>query len=513
MLYIWMHSVFEDKAKDIILDNNKMPPKKAARSESSNTAAEAHRTELLHWIDAHDELLGKPEQPPHTISVLLSSVSSKTFSRHGSEHHFDWTAFRTALEARSSASPRWFLQLREEDLLCDPDGLEGANVECFVIVEASEPTLAPAHYIVKEHWPNSDAEDNAPERVLAIKDQGMYWRPLTKDDGSSINAFVLSKRPSAGAPSGGFSFGFGAPTSTAQAATSSAPVPAAPSTFGFGTPAPSVAASAPVISFGFGVAATAASAPSSAPIAFGFGAAPAPAAIATPLAPFDAVAAAKAAKPFKPLKPSEIFFVLWSKTRVKDMLKELKSGSRIVQENVKIGADGKTVKLVMQNDMKDDIERTARDLLLNKIFAKQDNDVMKVDKWLDACPLYDETLAPHLQKFRAKYLKECAEDSDVFARLVRDYEPAIIAELTKMVSIRKELVKMECSEVEAVAQLLKEERIADKSTFRVLKYYPENNVLPFRPFGKVSGISETGEHVDFCTPPMYVFKNKLLQQH
>lgn len=475
-----------------------MPPKKAARTESAATAAAAHKNEVAAWIEANDELLDKSAKP-WTISELLDKLQKKSFVRQGATHNFDWSVFRSALENRTTDSNRWFIQLRDEDLLCEPDGLEGVSVECFVVAEASEPSLAPAHYVVKEHWPNSDLEDNAPERVLSIKDQGLIWRSVTKDDGVSINTFVLSKAdvtPLFVAPltSGTTtqSFSFGAPAATT-----------APIAFSFGNSVGSgVQASVPP-TFGFGTS-------PSTQISFGFG-------NSTPqsqaeVKPFDAVAAAEAAKPFKPMKPNEVLFVLWSKARVKEMLKELKSGSRIVQENVTIGTDGKKLKLVMQNDLKDNVQATARELLLTKVFAKMDGEVKKVDKWLDDCPCYDENLAPHLQKFRSKFLKEAAENGDDFQKIIHLYEANIVAELEKMVAVRKVLIKAETEEVERIAELLKQDRIADKSTFKILKYYPDNTIIPFRPFGKVSGISERGEQVDFCHPPMYVFTNKFLQR-
>ncbi|CUG82566.1 nucleoporin-like protein, putative [Bodo saltans] len=483
-----------------------MPAKKAARTETSATANAA----LLEWIKNNDALLATDAKAA-TISELFQKViTAQKFNRNNTEHTFDWSAFKAAMENRDDNSPRWFVQLRKEDLLCEPDGLEGTSVDCFVVVEATEPTLAPAHFVLKEHWPNSDLEDNAPERVNSLADQKLHWKPITKDDGTSINAFLLSRREAAPVASAApISFGIAAPVAAAPSTSNlsfgiATASPAAPINFGFGAPT-AASPAAPAQSFGFGSTTPAAAAPAT---GFGFGA---PA--AKPTQPTQPAAGFSFGGPAatKQIPVTDVVFVLWSKNRVKEMLKELKSGSRIVKESTKIGADGKTMKLIMQNDLKDDVEKTAHDLVLNKIFAKSDAELRKIDTWLDNCPVYDEHLAPHLQKFRAKFLKDQAEESDEFAAMVEKYEANICAELSRMVAERKSLIAAETAVVEGISTLLKEHKIADKSTFRVLKYYPANDILPFRPFGKVSGISESGEHADLCFPPMYVFKNRLLQ--
>ena len=43
---------------------------------------------------------------------------------------FNWTVMKTRLSARTSESPTWFIQLRREDLLLEPDGLDGETIEC-----------------------------------------------------------------------------------------------------------------------------------------------------------------------------------------------------------------------------------------------------------------------------------------------------------------------------------------------------------------------------------------------
>lgn len=513
-----------------------MPPRKAAKTEKSATATEAKAqrdaaelVERTAWIAANDPLLDLTGAP-FTVSELFSNVvQQKTFAAIDetipSNTPCDWSSFRDVLLQRNATSPRWFIQLRKEDLLLQPDGLRGTVVETFVVAEATEPTLSPAHYVVKEHWPNSDIEDNAPERVLKIADQGLKWVRVVLDNGDDTNTFLLSKPKTVAASSTGatapamnFTFG-GAP------AAPSAPAAAAPVQFGF---AAAAAPAAPSFSFGFG-AAPAAGAPTPAPAApmqFGFSAPTAPAAApaatsftfgaaAAPLpatpsnTPFDAVAVAKAASPFKKMPATDILFVLWSTTRLKDMIHEFRSGSRIVKEKFPLSST-QSIKLVMQNDLKDRVHQVAEQLLL-KTFAKANPEVRAVDKWLDDCPVYDNSLAPHLQKFRAKYLKDIAEDSSDYQKLHKASYETIETALQQMVDVRKELVRAAVEDAEGILAHLKEKKIAEKSTFRLLKYYPKNDIVPFRPFGKVSGISESGEHVNVCEPPMYVFKNTLLK--
>lgn len=502
-----------------------MPPR-AAKKASTTTAAksstraverEAKRALISEWI-AKNDLLLHTSQTSLTISQLLQErLNHRTFTRPGSPPQaFDWSVFRTALDARDGSSPRWFIQLREEDLLLGPDGLDGVTVDCFVIAEAQEPTLAPAHYVVKAHWPYSDIEDNAPERILPLEGQTMGWYPVTKDDGSATNTFVLLRTDelpkvagSAAAPAASFGFGAPAPTTTATTTTATA----APPSFGFGGAS---TASTGAISFGFGAPTPAPAAAAAPPANFGFGGAPAAPAAPTATnfgfgttAQSGAAASCAAAEAESPalkvsrLKSSEVLFVLWSRKRLQEMLKDIKSGSRLVREGFNLG-DGVTMKVVMQNDTKDQVDATARSLILNRIFAKRNPDVKSMDGWIDGCPAYDPDLHAALQEFRARHLEELADESDDFESLVAKYEAPLMAELERIVSLRQEAAQIEVDAIQSILELLREGKLAEKGQFRLLKYYAKNEVLPFRPFGKISGISEMGESVDVCIPPAHV---------
>ncbi|KAL7707063.1 hypothetical protein N2W54_001360 [Lotmaria passim] len=534
---------------------------KAAKREPRASAAEkqreaqekralkekANEQALAEWIDTHDALLDKATDAPIHLEELFSSkLVHRTFAQPGvGDTPYDWTEFRKALEERTATSPRWFIQLREEDLLAGADGLEGVTVDCYVIAEATQPTLAPAEYIVKVHWPYSDAEDNAPERILPLESQGMCWRRVVKADGSDMNVYLLQKRSDGGAAAkvpavNSATFGFGTSTSAASAAAapsgfsfgfgSAAPAPtgAAPPSFGFsfgGAAPPATTASAtapaaphnsggaaPAFSFGFAQN-TAASATAPAP-SFGFGA---PASTTTTTATAaatttDSAASVTATAPtpvetgevkVKPLKTSEILFALWSRKRLTDLAKEVRSGSRIVRENFSLDAST-TMKLIMQNDRKDDVVATTRRLLLNRLFAKQDADVKAMDKWIDDCPVYDEALAPALQAFRERQLNELADESEKFHEMYEKYHGKIEAELQRIVEVRRTAADAELDRIATITERIKEHKLAEKSTFRLLKFYAKNDIMQFRPFGKISGISEMGESVDVCVPPAHV---------
>lgn len=173
------------------------------------------------------------------------------------------------------------------------------------------------------------------------------------------------------------------------------------------------------------------------------------------------------------------------------------------------------MKLVMQNDMEDDAKATAHRLILTRLFAKKDEDVKEMDKWIDGCPVYDEELASALQEFRERRLLELAEESDDFEEMVKRYEGLIQAELERIMAIRRDSAALELEMIEFIRERIKRKMLLEKKHFRLLKYYAKNDVLPFRPFGKISGISEMGESVDVCVPPAHVninpFTNKPMQ--
>ncbi|CBH17177.1 hypothetical protein, conserved [Trypanosoma brucei gambiense DAL972] len=520
----------------------------AAAAAARVAKAETQRAQLLEWLDANDPLYDRSGAPPLTISEVLSTkLAHKTFTKADvGERPYDWSKLRAVLEARTASSPRWFMQIREEDLLVE-GGLDGVTVDCVVIAEASQPTLAPAHYIVKQHLPFSDLEDNAPERILPIEGQNMYWKRVVRDDGANINTFLLQKRDPASSAQFGFS---GATASSGES--SKAPVATGGFDFGFGNAQASsngnsganVTGSGGVtIAFGFGTAVPTANSSSSTTVApasgfnFGFGAAPVVdsnnavsgngsnssnnvfgfgSAVNNNKNASNSTGSghSQQGRDFEqvvsPLKANEVLFALWSTKRLMEMSKSLKSGSRVVREGFKPNPGASPIKLVIQNDLKDDIAQTVRQLVLNRLFAKRSSKVKAVDHWIDACPVYEDHLAAAMQKFRENYVKEVAESSDEFHDLYKEYHEPMEAELRRIVEGRKAVITRELKQAGDIMQLIKEKKIAEKQTFRLLKYYAANDVMKFRPFGKVSGISEMGESADVCEPPAPVIVNPFM---
>lgn len=205
----------------------------------------------------------------------------------------------------------------------------------------------------------------------------------------------------------------------------------------------------------------------------------------------------------EPLKTSEILFALWSRKRLTELAKEIRSGSRIVREDFQLDASTK-IKLVMQNDRKDDVAATSRRLLLNRLFAKRDADVKAMDKWIDECPVYDEALAPALQAFRERQLIELADESEEFQQLYASHHGKIEEELQRIVEVRLAAANVELDRIAAITERLNSHKLSEKRSFLLLKFYAKNDVMKFRPFGKISGISEMGESADVCVPPAHV---------
>jgi hypothetical protein len=594
-----------------------MPPKKKNRTEGKTSPSKeskaAAKAEAEADIEhsrlesiAADSLIVRdaPETPALKVSELFSRVvlrkDFKIRTAKGQPDQgraaFDWSTLREELSKRNDKSPTWFMHIRTEELILDPDGLDGEHVECAVIAETTEPTLAPMHMVVRVARPFSDAEDNTPERILKLSEAGLCWREVRGDAGEVLNIFLLQPRKSTEvAPARSFSFGAAPPPattvsastapatsplpSTAQAsADASAASPPKPSTsgFGFGTNSAGAQAAQAATEALSAAAKTAGSAPTAfgqpavqKSASFGFGAAvpPPPVAGSTETKPvgttnlafgFKPPASAPAAPTFagRPVTtmPAEVphvgkpgngtgapasatananfarqastfgaaktekidvdkaNFTLWTEKRLKEMKKEIQAGSRIIIEKVKLPPPvSRDAKIQMQNDLHDHVDKTVEQLI-RKEFAMLDPETKKVDKWIDDCPVYDEKLMNALQKFRESHVKEAVNDSDEsdprgYQAVAKALRPLLTQELSKRVAERKEMLDKECSEIDEILTLVKKHLLATKDKFRVLKFYPKNDVLRFRPFGKVGGIHEQREFADVCVPAPYVMKN------
>ena len=61
--------------------------------------------------------------------------------------------------------------------------------------------------------------------------------------------------------------------------------------------------------------------------------------------------------------------------------------------------------------------------------------------------------------------------------------------------------------IDGILKQLDAGTMAPKRAYRVLKFYPKNDQVKFRPIAKVAGIHEEGEVAHECVPPPYVDNN------
>ena len=495
-----------------------MPPKKRTRVEA---VPHASKEDIAAWVRNNDPLLGTTSV---TIAELFDTTTIKKFDKQtfctdkrqtistGESFSADWSALKAELEGRSADSPQWFIQLRKEDLTLEPDGCIGQRVESFVIVESSSPTLCPAYYVVATPLPYSDAEDHVPESFHHLADQGVKWFPIVKANGDSINAFFMkrdtpkinfggpvatSTAPATAPASGGFGAGFGS---------NAAPTTTIPTGFSFGA-APAASTPSVPASFTFG----AAPAPAAVPATFSFGsAAPASSSTTTPTVGFGfSTNAAPKEPPMKRIPVEDILFCVWSTSRIKSLQKEIKEGSRIVIENAKLPGISKPFKVQMQDDMKEKPDRAAREFVLNKVFAKQSSRIKDFDDWMGNVPEFNPTLIAYLQNTREKILKSEAKESSEFATLEKDVVPAVEALLRNAIADREPHRRKQKEILEGASKLMKEGKLVAKEHCNIIKFYPSNKDIPFRPYGRVSGISEEGDVIR-CVPEAWRNKNPFL---
>ncbi|CAD2219456.1 hypothetical protein, conserved [Angomonas deanei] len=298
------------------------------------------------------------DESPIALSKLFSApiLQNATFRYKSSETQtYDWTALRTELTSRTASSPRWYLHLREEDIMVtsdDPMKPLMAKMDCYNILElhGAQSGLSPQDYTVRQAWPYSDAEDLKPERIMPLAKQNVVWKKVVKDDGSDINCYLLSRKEAgvtfsfggtaapattaskAAAPApGGFTFGKSNPTSAPSTATAGKSAPAF--NFGFGTGANTTnhnnntTAAPPAFNFGFGNTAAAKSAPSATP-SFGFGAAPAKPASDPTEVKVTPLRAEAALLNVVTVNPSLLLFNVWTEKSVRKMKRSILSGSR-----------------------------------------------------------------------------------------------------------------------------------------------------------------------------------------
>ena len=194
---------------------------------------------------------------------------------------------------------------------------------------------------------------------------------------------------------------------------------------------------------------------------------------------------------------------------MKSLQKEIKEGSRIVIENAKLPGIDKPCKVQMQDDMKEKPHKAAREFVLNKVFAKQCGRIKDFDNWMGEVPEFNPNLINYLQTSREKILKEEAKESDEFAKMEKEVVPVVEKMLLDAIGDRQPHRAKQAEIVEGATKLMKEGKLICKEKCNIIKFYPSNKDIPFRCFGRVSGISEEGDVIR-CVPEAWRNKNPFL---
>jgi hypothetical protein len=316
----------------------------------------------------------------------------------------------------------------------------------------------------------------------------------TTTTGTGFGASAASQHSAAEAPpppppsrdassaSSNFAAGFG------NAATSQPPSFAA----GFGNAA---ASQPPSFATGFG-----ATEGGSFALGFGANAAQAPSKPATDSAAPLAVDAAVVSG--VPRHAKDVNWLIWSLKSLTDMRARTTQGSRISRRDVAL-PDGTTwPKLVMQNDLKDRVAATVAQLI-DKQFARTNARMVRFVKWRGDCPEVEPKLIEPLEAMQASLLKaEKAASTAEFDAVAR-HRDALVAALEEIVAQRKAEVAAELATLDEARRQLTAGEALPRDRFRVLKYYPANDVVRFRPHGKLRSLTDAGQPVDVCTPPAY----------
>ena len=441
------------------------------------------------------------------------------------------------------------------------------RVQYVAVAEAPVPTLAPRVFVIREHRAFADDEDCQPEKVCRFADHGFGWLEVLANDGSSINTYLLvsvAERDELLAEA--ISFGFGAkPAAAAVAADAAAPTPVAASAAPVAAPAPAPApfaagfggGSGATASFaagfggGFGSAAAlstgaAPAASSSAPSFGGFGTSTAASTFATGFGNFGNAAAAATGSqqasvvaPFAgfgsftatataptavtsatttaaavppsgapavsglPRRGMDVDVVLYDAASLRDMKKNTAQGSRIVRRDIALADGTKWDKLVMQNDLHDRVPAVVQESI-EKSFTKSNARMREFAKWRDECPEVEPKLIEPLDAMQKRVLGDAMkEDSKTMERLGK-YRVELMAELAKIVAVRKAEVERELAILDETAADLNKGNLLPRDKWRVLKFHPRNDLVKFRPHGKARSLTGPGRKVDVCVPPEYV---------
>lgn len=447
---------------------------------------------------------------------------------------WDWGHFKESLQRRASSSDKdglWLIHVRVEDSLLswddrfaakglstpDVEGVVGVKVPCVAVVETSAGENAgfPEHYSVAEKLNDQDGEDYTPSTFKTLEGQNLAWRPLVNEQNQSLRAFVLAARESsasaaaaASSPLGASAAAtpapasnpFGAPATQAAAPSNPFAAVAPPTPSAVANPFAAIPAAAPANPFA--ALGGGGGAPAAAPAKGGGGANPFAAAN-----PFGGGAAAATSTRKIPLE--DIVFTLWSAMSLREAFEQLSAGTRCVIDDSKS-------KISLKFDDSESLEQA---LETNFIKYKMKHDASKkkksVDEWLDAFPDAGE---PELQEMWMKSkgmnsrnrlmetLKKgyfdapkTAEDKEILSHLETVIKTALDKRTARSVEQKKLLLTL--FKKQSVAP-----GIVEKGNSVIKKFYPSNNVCPFRPTAKLTGLTGLGEAAD-THPPEYKFIN------
>lgn len=167
-------------------------------------------------------------------------------------------------------------------------------------------------------------------------------------------------------------------------------------------------------------------------------------------------------------------------------------------------------KLIMQNDYKDKVSDAVKESI-DRAFSKKCEVMRDIDKWLSECPIMETKLTDKLEVFRQavlKYEKEEGDDWEEYDKLNR-HRDFLKKKLDEVVKQRRQQIDAEIAILETARKDITQgcmlpmvDGSGDKK-WRMLKFYPANDKVPFRPHGKASGLTQPGEELDECVPPAY----------
>jgi hypothetical protein len=197
----------------------------------------------------------------------------------------------------------------------------------------------------------------------------------------------------------------------------------------------------------------------------------------------------------------DLCLVLWDQQYVKEIKQAWSKSMRIVVEGpFPFGKDLK--KVVMEEDTSS-IDAASLDNI-DKLWKKGNPKARACMEWKEGAPIRISTkVQDALNSEINKALKEIRDDSTEWPELRKQYEGPIIDVLKPIVAQRSAFRMQQLSLLETVVQEMKSGGILARKQWKIIKFCPRNDVLPFRVDAKVPGLGDTDE----CIPSAYVFQN------